>query len=397
MLALTLTGLWEPRPGLELSESEQATRWARDASQVWRNPHWEIATTELPKIERPDDVLVKVRRVGIARSSIKMAEADEDGYVKLPYSMRLPIIPGHEMAGEIVETGSAVRDLPVGDPVTMEALRPCGRCRPCQARKPNHCVESGFAGLTLDGGMAEYVVVPERHLFSLKRIAERYGTAKAMDIGAVCEPAAVAYVGMFDRAGGFQPGATVAVFGCGPIGLAAIALARCAGAASIIAFDRTPSRLAMAQEFGADLALDVREMAAAGKSPAAAMTEFSHGEGIAFAVEATGDGEAFFPQIEQALAVEAKVLSLGVERRPMPIRLLPYQETGSQITGMLGHIGGFDPIIALHAGGRLDLSRMIEARYDLANAKAAFAVAAQFREAKVVLHPQGDAPAQSVA
>jgi hypothetical protein len=397
MLALTLTGSWDPRPGLNLSESEQARRWARDASRVWRNPSWEIAPKALPRIERPDDVLVKVHRVGIARSTIKMAEADEEGYVRLPYSMRLPIIPGHEMAGEVVETGPAAGDLQVGDPVTMEALRPCGRCRPCKARKPNHCVESGFAGLTLDGGMAEYIVVPERHLFSLRRIAERYGSAKALDIGAACEPAAVAYVGMFDRAGGFRPGATVAVFGCGPIGLAAIALARCAGAASIIAFDRTPSRLAMAREFGADLALDAREMAAAGTSPAAAMAEFSRGEGIAFAVEATGDGDAFFPQIEQALAVEAKVLSLGVERKSIPIRLLPYQQTGSQMTGMLGHIGGFDPVLALHAGGRLDLSRMIEARYDLADAKAAFALAAQFGEAKVVLHPQGDARAHSVA
>jgi threonine dehydrogenase-like Zn-dependent dehydrogenase len=214
-----------------------------------------------------------------------------------------------------------------------------------------------------------------------------------MDIGAVCEPAAVAYVAMFDRAGGFRPGATVAVFGCGPVGLAAIALARCAGAASIIAFDRMPSRLAIAREFGADLALDVTEIEAAGSSPAVAMAEFSRGEGIGFAVEATGDGEAFFPQIEPALAVEAKVLSLGVERKPMPITLVPYQQTGSQITGMLGHIGGFEPIIALHAGGRLDMSRMIEARYDLGDAKAAFALAAEFQAAKVVLHPRGDARA----
>lgn len=391
MRALTLTGLWEPRPGFDLSESERTNRCARDARQVWRNPSWEIGTRPLPTIDRPDDVLVKVRRVGIARSTMKMSEADEDGYVKLPYSMRLPIVPGHEIAGEVVEIGSAVRNLQVGDSVTVEAQRPCGHCRPCAALKPNYCIESGFAGLTVDGGMAEYLVAPERHLFSLRRIVERYGTEKAFDIGAVCEPAAVAYVGMFDRAGGLRPGATAAVFGCGPIGLAAIALARCAGAAAIIAFDRTPARLAKARDFGADVALDVTELAAAGSSPAAAMAEFSRGQGIGFAVEATGDGEAFFPEIEQALAVEAKVLSLGVERKAVPIRLLPYQQTGSQVTGMLGHIGGFEPIIALHAGGRLDMSRMIEARYDLEDARSAFAMAAQFRESKVVLHPQGDA------
>jgi threonine dehydrogenase-like Zn-dependent dehydrogenase len=243
--------------------------------------------------------------------------------------------------------------------------------------------------------MAEYIIVPERHLFSLQRIADRHGLEKAMDIGVVCEPAAVAYVGIFDRAGGLRPGARVAVFGCGPVGLAAIALVRCAGASSIIAFDRTPSRLAMARRFGADLAIDVSELNAVGTSPATAMAELSDGEGIEFAIEATGDGEAFFPEVERALAIEAKVLSLGVERKPMSIRLLPYQQTGSQITGMLGHIGGFEPIIALHLGGRIDLSEMIEARYDLADAKAAFAHAGAFQAAKIILHPQGDAPPQT--
>jgi threonine dehydrogenase-like Zn-dependent dehydrogenase len=390
MRALTLAGDWDPRSGADLSDVEMANRWARDARQAWRNPRWEVAMRPLPQIARPDDVIVKVHRSGIARSNCKMGETDAQGYVLLPYSMRLPLIPGHEASGEVIETGPEVRHLKVGDPVTVEALRPCGVCRSCLSGKPNHCLEGGFAGFTQDGGMAQYLVAPERHLFSLRRVAERYDLDKTLDIGAVCEPAAIAYVGMFHRAGGVRPGATAAVFGCGPVGLSAIALARCAGAAWIIAFDRTPERISRARQFGADVALDVGELAAAGSSPAEAMAEFSRGQGIDFAVEATGDCEAFFSQIEHALAVEARVLSLGVERHPVPIRMLPYQTTGAQLTGMLGHIGGFEPVIALHASGHLDMSRMIEARFSLADGKKALALASNYRESKVIMLPQAE-------
>jgi len=388
MLALTLTGDWEPRPGANLSELERSSRWARDARQAWRNPRWEVARRPLPQITRPDEVIVKVQRSGVARSNCKMGETDEQGYVMLPYSMRLPVIPGHEVSGEVVEIGSEVRHLKLGDPVTVEALRPCGVCRSCLNGKPNHCADAGFSGFTLDGGMAQFMVAPERHVFSLLRIAERYDLEKTFDIGAVCEPVSIAFVGIFHRAGGFQPGATVAVFGCGPVGLSAIALARCAGAAWIIAFDHTPERIEQARIFGADLGLNVRELGAGGSSPAEAIREFSRGRGIDFAVEASGDGEAFFTQIEQTLAVEARVLSLGVERKSVPMRLLPYQESGAQVTGMLGHIGGFEPVIALHASGRIDMSRMIEARYSLADGKKALALASHYREAKVVMLPQ---------
>ena len=388
MLALTLNGDWDPRPGVELSPGEVEHHWARDARQVWRNPVWAVTNRPIPKLERPDSVLIKVHRAGIARSNVKMSQTDAQGYVMLPYSMRLPVVPGHEVAGEVVEVGPGVRHMQIGDPVTVEAIRPCGHCPACRMRRPNHCLDSGFAGLTVDGGMAEFISVPEAHVISLRHLANRFGFEKALDIGVVCETAAVAYVGMFDRAGGFKPGAKVAVFGCGPIGLSAIALARCGGAATIIAFDHVSQRLTKAADFGADFTVDIRELAQLGQEPAAAIAEFTHGQGIDFAVEATGDGSSFFPQIEQALAIEAKILSLGVERDPVAIRLLPYQQSGGQITGMLGHLGGFEPVIALQAAGRFDLSKMIERRFELSDAMRALTLAAGFQEAKIILLPQ---------
>lgn len=388
MRALTLVGDWDPRPNVELDAYELAHNMARDARQVWRNPRWAMADVADAQIRSPHDVLIKILRVGISRSNCKMSEPDQDGYVSLPYAMRLPIIPGHEIAGEVVEIGSAVRNFSVGELVTAEALRPCGDCRACHMDKPNHCFRSGFAGLTEDGGMAEYLAVPERHIISINPVAERFGRDYALDVGSVCEPAAVAYVGMFARAGGVTAGDTVAVFGCGPIGLSAMALARSSGARKIIAFDRQPHRISRALEFGADVALNVDELAEANSSPEEAMREFTEDSGINFAIEATGSLQPFFDAIGHVLAIESKVLSLGVDRKAIPINLFPYQQTGSIVTGMLGHLGGFDPIIALHAQGKLNLCPMVESRFRMDDALLAVNKASQFVDTKVVIHPQ---------
>lgn len=390
MLAVTLSADWDPREGARLACDEVEGRFARDARQVWRNPRFELAQRPVPKISAPDDVIVKVHRAGIARSNCKMGESDSQGYVLLPYTMRLPLIPGHEIAGQIVETGPAVRHLKVGDPVAVQALRPCNACRACRKGKPNQCSNTAFSGFTMDGGMAQYFVTSEHHAHSLRPVADRFGFEKAMDIGAICEPASMAYVGLFHQAGGFFPGAAVAVFGCGPIGLSCVSLARCAGAAKIIAFDRTQRRLDHALALGADSAVDIRDIAAQGQAIADVMLDFSDGAGIDFIIEATGDAAELFPEIELALAIGAKVVSLGVERKSMPIRLFSYQEVGAHLTGTLGHIGGFQPLIALHAGGRIDLSSIIDARFDLAKGLQALDVAGRFEEAKVVLLPNAD-------
>ncbi|MFV3077295.1 alcohol dehydrogenase catalytic domain-containing protein [Niveispirillum fermenti] len=390
MLAITLSADWEPREGALLTSDELAGRFAGDARQAWRNPHFELGQRPMPRITAPDDVIVKVHRAGIARSNCKMGDSDAEGYVLLPYMMRLPLIPGHEIAGEIVETGPAVRHLQVGDPVAVQALQPCGSCRACLLGRPNQCLDTGFSGLTSDGGMAQYFVTAARFAHSLVPVAERAGFDRAMDVGAVCEPAAMAYVGMFRQTGGFLPGETVAVFGCGPIGLSCVSLARCAGAAKIIAFDRTPKRLRHALALGADMAVDIRELADHENGISDVLLNFSGGVGIDFFVEATGDARGLFPQFEKALAIGAKVVSLGVERKPMPISLFAYQGAGAWLTGTMGHIGGFEPLIALHASARIDLSAIIDARFDLSEGLQALRVASRFEEAKVVLLPHAE-------
>ncbi|MGY1815206.1 scyllo-inosose 3-dehydrogenase [Blastococcus sp. SYSU D00820] len=387
MRALVVDADWNPRPDAGLSEAELSGRWARDARLAWQHPRWSVTEHPDPVISAPDDVIIRSRAVGVAVSTLRMVRTDPDGYVVLPYRMRLPLVPGHEFAGEVVAVGPEVRSLRPGDAVAVETLRYCGRCAACRRGMVNQCLEGTFSGFSIDGGMAELAVAPERHARSLAPLRDLVEEQSAYEIGALCEPAGIAYAGMFLRAGGFLPGATVVVVGCGPIGLAAVALARCAGAARVLAFDPVARRCAAARALGADAVHDVTELAAAGTGIGEVVQDATAGAGADMVVEASGAGDAVAPQIEASLAIGAKVVLLGVGGDPVPTRTMAYMSRAAVVVGMMGHLGTFDALIDLHAAGRLDLRPIVSARFDLADGVAALQHAAAQADPKVLVLP----------
>lgn len=388
MRALMLNGEWAPRPSANLSDEDRRRQWAPDARLAWRNPQWCVEDQADPTITEPDDIIVRVRAVGLANSNIRMGNIDDEGYVVLPYSLHLPLIPGHEIAGEVVETGSAVTTVRPGDPVCVEALRACLHCSSCLRGLFNQCLHTEFTGLTINGGMAQYLVTKARQVRPIGAMRARFDEQAMYEVATLAEPAAVAYNGMFVRAGGFQPGlTTVAVFGCGPIGLAAVALARCSGAIKIIAFDIDDHRCQLARKLGADEAYNSRTLLDAGGRPGQQVMELTHGKGADFIVEAAGDHHATAPEIEACLATWGKVVYLGVEGRGNPSHLLAYQRKAAATFAMMGHIGGYDPIIALHANGRMDLSPLIDRRYPMEQAVEAIARLRTRQDAKVLILP----------
>ena len=389
MRAALISADWEPRPGARLSDAEIEGHCAGDATQVWRHPRWSIAERPTPTIDAADEVLVRSRAVGICGSDLHMYETDADGYMLFPYRIKIPLVPGHEMAGEVVEVGPAVRSVAPGDLVAVEALQYCGHCVACRRGLFSHCSNALDSGFGLDGGMAEYLLTRERNARPLTALRGQHDDQETCEIGALCEPAAVAYLGMFGRAGGFLPGGAAAVFGYGPIGLAAVALARCAGAARIVALDPERARCALALEMGADVALNLTELSAAGATPAEVVMEATGGAGVDLAVEAAGSPAAL-SEIESILAVGAKVVLLGATGEPVPTRTMAYQVMAAGVHGTIGNVGGFDPVIALQAAGRLDLRPILSARYRLSEALAAMARAAERRDAKVMIVPEGE-------
>ncbi|WP_403022705.1 scyllo-inosose 3-dehydrogenase [Salinibacterium sp. GXW1014] len=387
MQAVQIRGDWSPRPDAILTQAEVDEHWAYDATRVWRHPVWELVDRPVPQVRDPHDVLVRSRAVGVCGSDAHLYETDTDGYVLLPYRVRLPVIPGHELAGEVVEVGSAVRGLAPGDAVAVTTLQYCSACEACQAGLPAHCTEAADRGFNIDGGMAEYVVSRDVNLRPLNALRERFDEREVFEIGALSEPASVAYLGMFDRAGGITPGGVAVVHGCGPIGLAAVALARAAGAAQVIAFATNPARCELAKAMGADEAYDVRALANDGIGAGEVVLDRTKGRGADMSIEAAGNARTVLPEIERSLAVGGKVVLLGSQSGTAPMQTMAYMVKGASVFGSIGNIGGTDPVIALHASGRIDLRPMVTDRFPLTEAVAAVRRATEKSAAKVLILP----------
>jgi threonine dehydrogenase-like Zn-dependent dehydrogenase len=314
-----------------------------------------------------------------------MFETTDEGYMLLPYHMRCPVVTGHEFSGKVVAVGSEVTEFKEGDLATAEEIQWCGVCNPCRGGYWNQCQYVEDLGFTIDGGFAEYAVVDVKHCWSLNALLERYGSEEmALEVGAMSEPTSVVYEGMFTRAGGFQPGRSVAVFGAGPIGLAAVALANAAGAAHVFCAETLPGRLALAEKMGATHAVDPRET-----DFVALVDEVTRGEGVAMAVECTGNFQAVMDTIEQVIGVGGKVSVVGMDARAAELQFIRHQLKGSSVHGTLGHCGSWDfpNVIALMGSGKIQMEHAITKRHPLTKLVDAVEETKNRADGKVLVKP----------
>jgi 2-desacetyl-2-hydroxyethyl bacteriochlorophyllide A dehydrogenase len=186
----------------------------------------------------PEDVVVAVRSCGICGTDLHWYHD----------TMMIPAVcPGHEIAGEVAEVGSAVHGLRAGDRVALEGIASCGACRSCMAGNYHLCPSIGIVGITIPGGFAERIRIPARHCFPIPPDVD-FPTA------ALSEPLAVAVHGV--RIAALSVGQRVIVLGAGTIGLAAVIAARAGGAGEILVTARRPQQRAAALALGADRVFD---------------------------------------------------------------------------------------------------------------------------------------------
>ena len=385
MRGLVLDAVWEPKPDYVVSEWEKRTGKAITGNSVWRHPKLEVREWPDPKLG-PEDVLIEVRACGVCGSDMHFYETDEDGYILYPGLTKFPTILGHEFSGRVVEVGKNVEILKVGDMVTVEEMIWCGRCIPCRNGYPNHCTNLEEIGFTIPGAFAHLIAVDEKFCWKIDAIAERLGDEeKAYEVGALTEPTCVSYNAMFERAGGFRPGHYVSIFGAGPIGLAAAGLAKAAGASIIVSFELSPQRRELAKKVGADYAYDPRQV-----KPSEILMEWSKGEGFNFLVEAAGAPQLTVPEMEEALAINGKIVQIGRAAQRVPMYLEAFQVRRAQAFGSQGHSGHetFPNVIRLVASGRLDLSPIITARYGLEETVDAIAKSTKRTDGKILVKPQ---------
>ena len=190
----------------------------------------------------PDEVKVHIRAAGICGSDIPRVLHNGAHFY--------PIILGHEFSGDIVEIGQNVTDLTIGDTVSGAPLLPCMRCADCQRGFYALCKHYSFIGSRQPGSFAQYVVLPARN-------AIPYDPAIPYAQAAMFEPSTVALHGLL--LSDYRGGETVAILGCGTIGLFTLQWARLYGAKRIVAFDIDPGRLALARRMGADAVVNTAE------------------------------------------------------------------------------------------------------------------------------------------
>jgi len=387
MKGLVLTAEWDPRPDYRPTEWERSTRTAITGSSVWRRPRVSLETVPDPT-PGPHDVLLRPRACGICGSDVHFYETDRDGYMLYPGLTRFPVVIGHEFSGEVVEVGKEVRDLRRGDMVTCEEMIWCGECTPCRNGYPNQCQRLEEIGFTINGAQADLLVVGAKYCWQINALAQRYGSPdRAYEAGALCEPTSVAYNAMFSRAEGFKPGGHVVVFGTGPIGFAAIALARAAGAAKIIAFEVSPMRAELARNVGADVVLNPQDLERQGARPRDAIMDATDGEGAAMLVEAAGAPPRTIPEMEAAMAVGGKIVMIGRASERAPVYLEHFQTHAAQIYGAQGHsgYGNFPNVIRLMAAGRIDLTPIITSRFGLSQGVEAIKKATKREDGKIMI------------
>jgi L-iditol 2-dehydrogenase len=226
----------------------------------------------------PGEALLRVRGCGICGTDHRIVAGAHRHYP--PGTVR---VPGHEVVGEIVEAGPAVKDaLPAG-PVFVAPNMGCGRCEHCLSGNNNRCAAFQAIGITVDGGFAEHLRVPAEAIAQGNVIAldERIDPAAATLI----EPLACVLRGQEPL--DIAPAGTVLVVGAGPVGILHVMLARLQGAGRILIADRWPNRLALAYRQGADVAIDVGT-----QDLAAAVNAETAGRGVDVVIVAAPSHEA---------------------------------------------------------------------------------------------------------
>ena len=194
----------------------------------------------------PTDVVVEVEAASVCGTDLHIHLWDGWAAGRI----QPPVTLGHEFAGTVVEVGADVRHVSVGDFVSAESHITCGACSACRTGNGHLCERTEILGVDRDGAFARYVSVPESVIWKTNR------EQLPPEIATLQEPFGNA---VFATSEQDLSGRSVAVLGCGPVGLFTVAIAKASGASSILASDLHPFRLDLARKMGADVVVDARQ------------------------------------------------------------------------------------------------------------------------------------------
>lgn len=337
---------------------------------VWSD-YGKIEMKEVPlPVIGDDEVLLKVRAAGVCVTDLHVYKGE------FLYG-RPPHILGHEICGEVAETGRNVTGFKKGQRVAVETSIGCGYCALCKSGNSHLCKQTQEIGTTPHfGGYAQYVKAPAKNLFPVPDGVTDEEVAILESIN--CPAGALMRWGV-------RAGETVVVYGVGPAGLAFIQTAKALGAGKVIAVARNRKRLERSLKFGADVIICSSE-----EDVLAKIRELTDGEGPGLICEATGAPEI----IEESCEVArngGKIILYGLpfEKAQIhfPVKTIIMKQL--DVHGALGNPLSWEPLLNLIASGRINLKDMVTHTYSLDRIADAFALLEDKKEdpIKAIVYP----------
>lgn len=322
-----------PRPPATAPPSSGARSSPTLSAKVLAPESFDIAEQARPTPTR-SEVLIAVERAGICGTDMHIVEGS--------YGLaRYPLVLGHELSGTVLEVGEDVRQVQVGDRVTVDPNIPCLTCAECRRNAFNHCEHMAIVGVNRDGGFASYLVVPERAVFPIAELT--FGAA------ALLEPLACVLWGL--KRARIEPGHSAIVFGAGPMGCLLVQALRFAGASTVVAVDKVPFRLDTAVSLGATATV------AADDEPKLARLASN---GFDLVVDATGSPRVLEDAMNFARP-NGVVWAFGVSPADAVINVSPYELFRRDLTlfGSFALNRTFDQALGLAATPGFELEALV--------------------------------------
>lgn len=309
-------------------------------------------------VPQKDEVLLKVMAVGVCGSDIPR--------INKYGSHVLPIIPGHEFAGEVVEIGDEVEGWAKGDRACVAPLIPCYKCRWCKSGNYSLCEDYSYYGSRCDGAMAEYIAVKADNLVRLMDNIP-------YDWGATVDPAANAIHAFLRSKATYED--SVCVFGMGAIGLYAIQYAKAIGIERIVAIDINDKKLSVAKALGADLVIN-----SSVQNVSDGIDKFTNGEGISLVLEMSGAPIAQHQAISIAQKL-GRVVFLGISHSKLTLSKDVVEAILRRELSIMGSWNSFShpfpgrewtEAVKLMAEGKLRADKIITHKLELRDVPAVF-------------------------
>ena len=299
-----------------------------------------IEERPMPVIKSPTAVLIKVKAGGICGSDVHIYHGSS------PVAS-YPRVIGHEIVGEIVETGKDVKDFFIGDRVIMDPVISCGDCYQCRIGRRNVCGQLKVRSVHVDGGYQEYIVVPQESIYPIPAnlsweeavMIEPFTIAEQ-----VCSRAAIAKDDI------------VFIMGAGPVGLSILKMVKFYGATCFIS-DVMEYKLEAAKQYGADMVINAKNL-----DTKEAILKLTNGNGATVVIDAACTATSF----EQALGyvcAAGRVITLGFGAAPSAISQLSITAREIDVRGSRLHNNKFPVVIEYCRSGKLQVKDMITHRF----------------------------------